>query len=172
MPYSFAKFLKDFPNADTCLEYLFNTKHANTKCPECGRVGKLTRNKSLAGYQCHCGRFLLYPRKGTLFENSKIDLQKWFLAILLLSESRMTVRELSDALEISKPIAWKVQQKLMKIMAENVKNTDFLKGGNASIGGGNFNEESRHLYVASDVFRKEKTGEEPFRRLLNLAMNV
>jgi len=57
----------------------------------------------------------------TIFHKTKIDLQKWFFAILLVYDytSRISARNLGEVLEITKDSAWLMQKKIRKSIKEN-----------------------------------------------------
>lgn len=65
-------------------------------------------------FVCCCNHFI-YPRKDTIFENSKLPLQKWFLGIAYFNQhQKVTGQALSDFLDINYKSAYYMIQKLRK----------------------------------------------------------
>ncbi len=58
---------------------------------------------------------------GTIFHHTRVDLQKWFMAILLLLELKkgLTVRQLAEGLNVNKNTAW-----LMRTRIGNARRSD------------------------------------------------
>ena len=57
-------FMKQFPDDDACLDYLFELRHGNPlDCPKCGKQSKFSRIRKEPAYQCQwCGHHI--PRRG------------------------------------------------------------------------------------------------------------
>ena len=60
---------------------------------------------------------------GTIFENTKLPLAVWFLAIYLLTQSKNAISalELKRQLGVSYPSAWAIKHKLLAVMLEREK---------------------------------------------------
>jgi transposase-like protein len=86
-------------------------------CPWCGHTGYCTRQGRRL-FQCHrCGRQTSVTA-GTLFADSKLGLNVWFLAMQLLTQAKSGIYslELSCQLGISQNSAWLMKHKLMQAM--------------------------------------------------------
>ena len=56
--------------------------------------------------------------RGTIFQKTGIDLQKWFLAIVLMADAKKSLSsyQLSRDLELSQMTAWRMQQRIRSAM--------------------------------------------------------
>lgn len=123
-----AEILKVFPNEEACLNHLEQLRwngivispfELNSKVYSC------QKNK----FRCKNSGKYFNAKTNTLFHNSKIELQKWFIAIWLLSteKRRISTIELSRTLNITQKSAWLMQKKIIrhlgngKAMKESIK---------------------------------------------------
>lgn len=88
-------------------------------CPFCGCTH--TYNCEGGKYSCsHCGkRFSVTV--GTIFENTKLPLQKWFLAMYLISSHKKGVssHQLARDIQVTQKTAWFMLQKVRSLFAQN-----------------------------------------------------
>ena len=68
-------------------------------------------------YQCSAFRHQTSLTAGSLFQNTKLPLTIWFLAIYLVSQAK-TGLALHHELGVSYPTAWMLHHKLMHAMAQ------------------------------------------------------
>lgn len=95
------------------------------ECPRCG--GKSfykVRNDRLTVYQCkkcHSQSTLL---AGTIFEQTKLPLTKWFQAIYFITQAKngISILELRRLLGVSYSTAWRLHHKLQQVMLEREEN--------------------------------------------------
>ena len=123
-------FFKQFPDDDTCLDYLFQLRHGETiECPKCAKIGKFHRIKRHPAYECAWCGFEIYPMVGTMFHRSHTPLQKWFYALYLFTTTRHGVpaKELQRQLGVTYKTAWRIGHELRKYMAE-IDGDDGLSG--------------------------------------------
>ena len=91
------------------------------ECPQC--AGK-THSRFQVGrnryWQCSACRCQTSLRSGTIFQASKLPLQRWFQALFLLGQSKngIAALELKRQLGVSYPTAWRIKHKLMQVMCE------------------------------------------------------
>lgn len=116
-------------------------------CPHCGaldRLGKLENQRTKASkkhpdgrliyglWKCyHCkGKFTV--RKGTIFEDSHLDLHLWFQAAFLMASSKkgVSANQLHRTLKCTLKTAWFAAHRLREAMAEGSLNP-FGSGGTA-----------------------------------------
>ncbi len=108
-------FYERFRDEQDCRDYLENTRWPDgTTCPKCGAVGnayKYSDGKMFKCPECH-KQFTV--RVGTIFEDSKLPLQKWFLAIYLATSLRKGISslQLSKYLGITQKTAWFMLQRI------------------------------------------------------------
>src|SRR5262245_5170847 len=112
--FSHQDFTRLFPDNEACLKYLFATHHAKAKCPKCGETGKYHRQASTSHFVCQCGGSQISPKKGTIFEKSDTDLEKWFLAIFLMSQSRngVAAKEIERTCIVTYKTAWRMAKQI------------------------------------------------------------
>jgi Transposase zinc-ribbon domain len=109
---------KQFNSEDKCLDYLENMRWSNgVCCIKCGSlsVSKVTRekagkNKRTRIYQClekECGH-QFSATAGTIFHDSHLPLEKWFLAIALILEAKkgVSANQLKRHLGVNYRTAW------------------------------------------------------------------
>ena len=115
------RFHKNFPQRfrtdDRCLQYLFDVRCADVKCPKCGRVDSYHKHPAKKCYTCNCGRFHIYPMKGTIFGGTVLPLTKQFYAIYLMSGKKngMSAKELERKLGIAYDTARKIAKKIRAV---------------------------------------------------------
>ena len=125
MRYTIKDLRRDFPDDESCLQYIFDNRYGDLKtCPKCGVVGtKFYRIKTRMSFKCATCLQHIYPLRGTIFEKSTTPLTDWFHALYLLSVSKNGV----SALEIERQVAvsYKTAHRMAKmirvLMHENGK---------------------------------------------------
>lgn len=108
-----------FPTHLNCLEYLEKIRWNNDPlCPYCA-ARKPTRTKNEKGYNMlryHCNKCnaTYSVLVNTIFQDTKLDLQKWFLALYLTiaGNKKLSSRQLADYLKINHKTAWFIQMKI------------------------------------------------------------
>ena len=89
------------------------------RCSECGETHHC-EIKSRHVYQCNSCHHQTTLYAGTIYEQTKLPLQKWFLASYLLSQNKdgFSALNLSRHIGVSYNTAWSVKHKLMQVMLE------------------------------------------------------
>lgn len=101
-------FYKRFANEDACIDYLEEKQwHGQPVCPHCGSI-TVYKCKSRRIFKCSDCTKQFSARIGTIFEESRLPLQKWFLAIWLLTSHKKGVSSIQIAkhLGITQKSAW------------------------------------------------------------------
>jgi len=113
-------FFKRFPDDESCLTHLFETRFGQGHtCSKCEKSAKWYRIKAERAYSCQwCGHHL-HPTVGTPFAKSRTSLQLWFFAIFLFTKSRNGVsgKELQRQLGVTYKTAWRMGHEIRKHMA-------------------------------------------------------
>lgn len=101
-------FYQRFATEDACIDWLEETRwNGEPICPHCGSV-TVYRCKSRRIFKCKDCTKQFTVRIGTIFEESRLPLQKWFLAIWLLTSHKKGVSSIQIAkhLGITQKSAW------------------------------------------------------------------
>ncbi|WP_332653202.1 IS1595 family transposase [Brevundimonas sp.] len=124
---------KIFTDADAARAHLESLQWADGRvCPHCGTVdnsvelkGKSTRP---GVYKCRDCRKPFSVTVGTLFERSHVPLNKWVLAVHLLSSSKkgMSSHQLMRSLGVTYKTAWFMAHRIREAMRDD---TPFPMGG-------------------------------------------
>ncbi|MBC7766619.1 hypothetical protein H7Y21_01330 [Arenimonas sp.] len=104
---SILELIKAFPDEQTCITYLEELRwNGNVVSPfdPTSIVYKCAGNK----YKCKNTGKYFNVRTATLFDNTKIELQKWFLAIYISTSHKKGISsiQLGKDLEVTQKTAW------------------------------------------------------------------
>ena len=108
-----------FGNEEACRAALFELRWRDgLVCPACGNHG-FCALKTRRVFQCNRCKKQLRLSAGTVFENTKLPLTTWFLAIYHLTQSKGGISsiELGRRLGVKQPTAWLMKHKLKRAMA-------------------------------------------------------
>jgi transposase-like protein len=122
---SLADFNKAFPDEDACINHFRAVRWADVSqiaCPHCGTIGKpyLLGNNTHKCSQKGCMK-KFSVRNGSIFEDSKIPLQKWFMAIFLMTSHKKGI----SSCQLAKDIG--VTQKSAWFMLHRVRNATMTR---------------------------------------------
>lgn len=102
-----------FRSEDDCLRMLFDLRFGMRQCPKCGRLGKYSRARKKAAFQCACGGDYVSPKSGTIFHKSDTPLRIWFQAIELLMESPdIGARTIQRTFGVTYKTAWRMKHQI------------------------------------------------------------
>ena len=114
-----------FADADKAREHLEKTRWPHgAECPHCGAVGEATKLQSKAArpgvWQCNACREQFSVTVGTVFEKSKVPLNKWLLATYLMSSSKkgVSAHQLHRTLGVTYKTAWFMAHRIREAMTE------------------------------------------------------
>lgn len=114
-----------FTDADKAREHLERTRWPNgPECPHCGVVAEATALKGSAHrpglYQCNACREQFTVTVGTVFERSKVPLNKWLLATYLMSSSKkgISAHQIGRTLGVTYKTAWFMCHRIREAMTE------------------------------------------------------
>ena len=134
MTMTIAKFLKQFPNDDACLDHLMRTRYGlHRTCEGCGKESNFHRVTTRKVYNCQWCGHQISPCVGTPMEGSRTPLVSWFYAIYLFTTSRhgVAAKELERQLGVTYKCAWRMAHQIRKYMAE--VDGEIPLGGNGGI---------------------------------------
>jgi transposase len=158
--YSLHEFLREFPDDNACLEYLWRERHSqdgeNAHCPKCDQTRKFKRyatKQRRQSWTClGCGHHI-HPTAGTIFEKSSRPLSDWFYVMFLVSSSRCGVaaKQIERELGCNYKTAWRM---LNKVRNELMEQDDEPLSGEVEVDETFMGRKPR----ASDMKRKEALG--------------
>ena len=115
---SLLELLEKFRTESACVAHLEKFRWpVAIVCPCCGssrKIYKLTRNDSYKCADCH-KQFSV--RKGTIFEESRLPLRKWFAAIWLFSSNRKGISsyQLAREIGVTQKTAWRMLGRIREV---------------------------------------------------------
>ena len=112
--YSMMEFMREFPDDEACLEWLWRTRFApdghTTHCPKCDRERRFHRVNGRPAYDCDtCGHHF-HPTAGTIFHKSSTSLHLWFYAMYVMASTRcgISAKQLERELGVTYKTAWRM----------------------------------------------------------------
>jgi transposase-like protein len=112
-----------FQDADKAREHLEATRWPHgAVCPHCGTVGEATKLQGKAArpgvWQCNACREQFTVTVGTVFEKSKVPLNKWLLATYLMSTSKkgISAHQIGRTLGVTYKTAWFMCHRIREAM--------------------------------------------------------
>lgn len=114
-----------FTDADKARAHLEKTRWPHGPvCPHCGVVDEATELKGRAHragvYQCNACREQFTVTVGTVFERSKVPLNKWLLATYLMSSSKkgISAHQIGRTLGVTYKTAWFMCHRIREAMTD------------------------------------------------------
>lgn len=132
---SIRELIKAFPDEQTCINHLEQLRwNGNVVSPfdATSKVYKCAGNK----YKCKNTGKYFNVRTATLFDNTKIELQTWFVAIFLLTGHKKGISslQLGRDLNVTQKTAWFMAQRIRNCFGLNdTGNEDGTLGGGGQI---------------------------------------
>ena len=126
------KIMEAFPDQEACILYLERLRwQGSPECPHCGSEHVRKRNEYDTGrigrWNCHQCRSTFKVTHGTIFQGTKLPLQKWFLAIGVMANAKKSLSscQLARDLGLKQRAVWRM---MMSIRTEMGKDTVLLQG--------------------------------------------
>src|SRR5688500_5456233 len=110
------EFRERFGTEEACRAALFEMRwREGLTCPACGHRG-FCALKTRQLFQCNRCKKQVRLTAGTVFQDSKLPLTAWFLAIYHLAQSKGGISSIALArrLGVRQPTAWPMKHKLMR----------------------------------------------------------
>lgn len=134
--------LKAFPDEQTCINHLEKIRwNGNVVSPfdETSKVYKCKNNR----YRCRNTGKYFNVKTNTIFDNTKLPLQKWFLAIYIVTSHKKGISslQLSKGIDTTQKSAWFMLQRIRNCFGiiENDNLDNEVEIDESSIGGKNKN---------------------------------
>jgi len=118
-----------FSSQETCIQYLEGLRWQNEpECPYC-KSKQSSQRKGTHRHQCNNCNSSYSVLVGTIFEDTKLPLFKWFLAISLMLNAKkgLSALQLGRDIGVNRKTAWYLQMRIRKAMQEGDDN-DLFKG--------------------------------------------
>lgn len=112
-----------FPTQEACMEHLESLRWADkTVCPYCGHehVARQQDGKRVGRWKCYGCKSSFNVLSGTIFQGTKIPLQKWFVAtaILLNAKKSVSSHQLARDLNMNQKSAWYMAMRIRDAMVD------------------------------------------------------
>jgi transposase-like protein len=114
-----------FPNQDSCIKRLEKVRWQNgPECPYCFSK-QVAREKSQSRWHCNTCNTSFSVTVNTIFHDTKIPLQKWFVAISLVLDAQqgISAKQLQRELKVTYKTAWNMRIRISRVMSAQ---PDFL----------------------------------------------
>lgn len=119
--YTLRDFRKEFPDDDSCLEWLMEFMYpGGAHCHLCQKVTKHHRVRTRKSYSCdQCGHHV-HPTAGTIYHKSSTPLTLWFYAVFLMSNTRtgVSAKHLQRELGVTYKTAWRMFRQIRSMLDE------------------------------------------------------
>ncbi len=118
-PKTLSEAVRFFSDLDVCHTYMTKIKWPDgvVKCPICGGndVGTIASRRM---FQCRPCRKQFSVKVGTIFEDSPLSLDKWFVAVWCISNAKNGISscELARAIGITQKSAWHMLHRIRHAM--------------------------------------------------------
>jgi len=124
------EFFQKFPNEESARQF-FETRRWNGE-PVCGHCGSVSvsecKDHKPMAYRCKDCRKHFSVRTGTVLAESRLPLQKWLLAIFMLTSARKGIPSTQMARELG------ITQKSAWFLAQRIRETWLGTGGGSDMG--------------------------------------
>ncbi len=130
---SLIEFNDMYGSEELCKQDLWERRHEiGYECPKC-YCNKGYKIEERYIWQCAGCRHQIYLTAGTVFDNSKLELRKWYLATFLIvsSKSGISAKELQSQIGVTYKTAWYVNRRLREVM--RIANDKYKRSGNVAM---------------------------------------
>jgi transposase-like protein len=141
--------MQAFPTEESCVKYLEGLRWGNNIVSPFERVSKVYICKN-GKYKCDATNKYFNIRTGTIFQDSKLPLRKWIMAIYIFSSHKKGISsyQLGRDLAITQKTAWFVLHRLRYAMSQgsmwDLPLNDTVEVDETYIGGKEYN---KHLHL-------------------------
>lgn len=120
-PKSLIEAVRYFADLAVCEAYMRKIRwpDGSPVCPNCGAKGKrIGEIKTRNMLRCKDCRKQIYSKTGTIFEDSPLGLDKWFVAVWCIANCKngISSHELARAIDVTQKTAWFMLHRIRKAM--------------------------------------------------------
>lgn len=149
---SILQFQKHFNTDEKCRLYLEEQRWGGIPtCPHCGSVNVCRFSTDNKTFKCRECRKKFTVTVGTIYENTKIPLTKWFLATYILSvhSKGISSLQLASWLDVTQKTAWFLNHRIREMLTEKAPEllSEVVEVDETYVGGKISN---KHLSVRKD----------------------
>lgn len=115
MSFSLLDFRDQFPTEKDCVDWMIQYRwNGEPVCPKCGNIGAYIFKNKRNLLKCKACKKQFTVKVGTIFEDSAIPLQKWFLAIYLLTTLKKGISsmQLAQYCKVTQKTSWYMLQRI------------------------------------------------------------
>ena len=135
------KVFQRFPDHESCIEHLEKVRWADDpECPFCQskQVARKADSERVGRWNCHACHNSYNVMHGTIFQGTKVPLQKWFLAISIVLNAKKSLSscQLARDLDLVQSTAWRLAMKIRNgMVADSALLTGIVEADETYIGG-------------------------------------
>jgi transposase-like protein len=110
-----------FPTQESCIDHLEKVRWSNSPtCPYCFTDKRITKQKGEKRYHCNNCQTGFSVTVNTIFHDTKLPLQKWFLAITLMLNAKkgISAKQLERDLRVTYKTAWYMAMRIRRAMLD------------------------------------------------------
>ncbi|MCY3995058.1 MAG: IS1595 family transposase [Rhodobacter sp.] len=120
-----------YPDQEACIAHLEKVRWGGeTHCPHCGsaHVARKQEKHRVGRWNCHDCNSSFNVLSGSIFEKTKVPLQKWFFAIGLMVNAKKSLSscQMARDLDLNQKTAWFLMQRIRAAMLTSDR--DMLQG--------------------------------------------
>ena len=118
------EFLQDNPTEQACRERLRELRWGKGfACPRCKENQRWSYLRTREKWQCNACKYQCSVTAGTILQDTKIGVRKWFLAIYLVVTNKKGISgyDLARKLQVTEKTGWFLHRKILKILRSRKK---------------------------------------------------
>jgi transposase len=133
--YTLSEFVRDFPDDETCLRWLWNTRfnlgNDMAFCDRC-QVERLFKRyqakQQRQDWTCTACGLHVHPTAGTIYHKSSTPLHKWFTAMYMMTSTRcgVSAKQLQRELGVTYKTAWRIFTKIRNELMDQDEEPEIL----------------------------------------------
>lgn len=110
-----------FPSQDSCIKHLEKIRWPNGPvCPYCFEEKQISKQKNESRHHCNSCNTSFSVTVNTIFHDTKVPLQKWFLAIMLMLNAKkgLSAKQIERDINVTYKTAWYMCMRIRRAMLD------------------------------------------------------